>query len=1645
MIVLFCVVCWLTRVFPLFASKQLLLPLLRPPFFVLVAACEVILHDVIEIDNDDDSEDVVIIGEKVNSSSKGKTIDAVHDDHQLVKMPDYAFSLPGVNNFGSASGIASSNGFPSVSNDLINIDDSHGSEYEDDDFIDIVSEDYMDVDEYALLQKHFDNVDIPPGIEAPMTWLPPGYDIGLNKTGNSTLYDPWLHMQSSAIKGPMTPSTQSSLSLEPTNSIVQGSLVGSSNIQIKMDNVDHSSGMSFSPQLFSQSAPCKKKLVTSKIRGRTSNASLGVESSKSHCFLGNFHSKKKLSSSYNGFIDNSEAVKMPHAGEPPYWGQFKSAKKADGSSTSSHSNFIGLHGSLHPVGIDSGKPWWKISHKTKPLSTPHNNIPNHIYHPFDPLHAHPEHVFDNNWVHDSTRDGFSGTAVDSSILTISDEAKDEILRKFQSFKQFDTVEDTSDHYFVHVNSSVKQSPKNWAKKIQEEWKILQKDLPDLIFVRVYESRMDLLRAVIIGAEGTPYHDGLFFFDVFFPSSYPSVPPQVHYHSGGLRLNPNLYDCGKVCLSLLNTWSGNKNEKWLPGVSTILQVLVSIQGLILNTKPYFNEPGYARMSGSANGEKKSFQYNEDTFILSLRTMMYMIRRPPKNFEDFVVGHFCSRASDILVACKAYMEGAQVGCLVKGGVQDVDEGDKSCSERFKESLSGYMNMLVKEFAQIGAKDIEKFLPPATTLVVNNPSGVDSPVATMIMATNFLLSILFSLFTFFSFNPLSSYASQPSYKDHCASIVEDSTPTSKLSLNPFPLGDHHNGYYIGGDSIIDVGASWNRFSFYLSKRETRATQTPKLFKVVATISFRSTNTFSDGYGSYYGAHRRGYVTFKLDGFWHESSGKVCMVGIGGGFSKAGNPLNVNAVFKLNNVFNASNITSLVSGSLESLSPKKDENYFERISVLMFPKGSYNYSLDTIEVAREFSQGSDDREGLALNLNSFSFCKSPLSWGIGRLQLEYSLDCHSSKKCSISGSSGQGQLPSLMSLTGFECSLTAKKHRLRVLMEFPDIRYHLINQSFDAKTMLVGEGWWDEKNNMLSVVACHIMGMSASSLDGTHVGDCSVRLKLRFPLIWSIKNTSSIVGQIWSNKSASDPSYFKMVTFRNDEDRGVAGQGLKYEYSQLEKVNKTCPTHKPNDKGKRYPEADSRNMGFGVSVRESNKRVAWGYSEPLAVDDEFSESSLYKTSDSFSVFSNEVPDGILNINNGSLFNISYKISLSVMSSSKLGDRDSVFNLSSQRVKISAEGVYDAGLGTLCMVGCRDILSNTNTEIPVAHSVDCEILLNFQFPSLDLNDGSYIKGSIESTRKEHDPLYFKRLDLSGVAYYREAARRNVYRMDMEVIMALISTTLACACIGLQLYKVKREPNVLPFMSLIMMSILTLSYMVPLVLNFEALLTQNPNNKNWLFRNNGWLEVNETSVRLITMVAFLLQFRLLYLTWSARKSDESKKGLWIAERNTTYVTLPLYASGLLIALLVKLNKGPYQPSYWENMKSYAGLVLDGFLLPQIILNLFSNMRDNVLSCSFYFGTTFVRLLPHAYDLYRAHSDAPQDNGSYYYADPSEDFYSTAWDIAIPLGGILFAIIIYLQQRFGAHCILPHRFKGSKVYEKLPVVTESEAEKETTNM
>ncbi|KAL5541999.1 hypothetical protein UlMin_009709 [Ulmus minor] len=291
-------------------------------------------------------------------------------------------------------------------------------------------------------------------------------------------------------------------------------------------------------------------------------------------------------------------------------------------------------------------------------------------------------------------------------------AEEELVE--EPFKRFDVVSNHSDHYYVSLNVPNKGEAQDCFvnggsrvyKKIIQEWKILEKNLPDSIFVRVYENRIDLLRAVIVGASGTPYHDALFFFDLAFPSNYPLRPPLVSYRSFGFRINPNLYENGWVCLSLLNTWAGKKIERWNPSESTILQVLVSIQALVLNEKPFFNEPGSA-IFGKAFWERNSQAYNENTFLLSCKSILLLLRKPPMNFEAFVVGHFRDRANVILEACGEYANGltrvGYYGNRNDGFSSSSDSNSGSVievSRKFRESMRVIYPELVAGFRKCGA---------------------------------------------------------------------------------------------------------------------------------------------------------------------------------------------------------------------------------------------------------------------------------------------------------------------------------------------------------------------------------------------------------------------------------------------------------------------------------------------------------------------------------------------------------------------------------------------------------------------------------------------------------------------------------------------------------------------------------------------------------------------------------------------------------------------------------------------------------------------------------------------------------------------------------------------------------------------------------
>ncbi|XP_066597963.1 baculoviral IAP repeat-containing protein 6 isoform X2 [Prorops nasuta] len=210
------------------------------------------------------------------------------------------------------------------------------------------------------------------------------------------------------------------------------------------------------------------------------------------------------------------------------------------------------------------------------------------------------------------------------------------------------------HFESNMRSAGERSHPTRVKRLAQEAVTLSTALPlsysSSVFVRCDADRLDVMKVLITGPAETPYANGCFEFDVFFPPDYPNNPMLINLETTGrhtVRFNPNLYNDGKVCLSVLNTWHGRPEEKWNAHTSSFLQVLVSIQSLILVSEPYFNEPGYERSRGTATGAISSQEYNANICQATAKwAMLDQIRNPCPCFKEVIHTHFWIKRHEIV---------------------------------------------------------------------------------------------------------------------------------------------------------------------------------------------------------------------------------------------------------------------------------------------------------------------------------------------------------------------------------------------------------------------------------------------------------------------------------------------------------------------------------------------------------------------------------------------------------------------------------------------------------------------------------------------------------------------------------------------------------------------------------------------------------------------------------------------------------------------------------------------------------------------------------------------------------------------------------------------------------------------------------------
>ncbi len=129
--------------------------------------------------------------------------------------------------------------------------------------------------------------------------------------------------------------------------------------------------------------------------------------------------------------------------------------------------------------------------------------------------------------------------------------------------------------------------KGMTTRIARDFKTFYASNNPTIFMKMVDDCAENIKVLIIAPNDSVYEGCFFFFDVIL-KGYPQNPPLVKFTSPLIseRLHPNFYSCGKMCLSMINTWG---TPEWSP-ILTFEKVFMTIQSK-LDNNPITHEPGH----------------------------------------------------------------------------------------------------------------------------------------------------------------------------------------------------------------------------------------------------------------------------------------------------------------------------------------------------------------------------------------------------------------------------------------------------------------------------------------------------------------------------------------------------------------------------------------------------------------------------------------------------------------------------------------------------------------------------------------------------------------------------------------------------------------------------------------------------------------------------------------------------------------------------------------------------------------------------------------------------------------------------------------------------------------------------------------------
>ncbi|CAF3952491.1 unnamed protein product [Rotaria sordida] len=239
-----------------------------------------------------------------------------------------------------------------------------------------------------------------------------------------------------------------------------------------------------------------------------------------------------------------------------------------------------------------------------------------------------------------------------------------------------------------------------------------KDPPPGVFIAPDPDNITKIHALVVGPFDTPYEGGFFYFIIRCPPDYPIRAPRCRLMTTGnntVRFNPNLYRNGKVCLSILGTWSG---PSWSPA-QCLSSLIISIQSL-MSENPYHNEPGYEQERTSGDSKDYNEVIKHETLRVAVCEILENQNSCPKQLREVIIKQFFEFFEYYVDTCK----------------KNLDKDGQSMRDPFGEHRGAFeyssiltrLNQLKSKLENQSSSNEQSKIDSHTQKLINSTSTID-----------------------------------------------------------------------------------------------------------------------------------------------------------------------------------------------------------------------------------------------------------------------------------------------------------------------------------------------------------------------------------------------------------------------------------------------------------------------------------------------------------------------------------------------------------------------------------------------------------------------------------------------------------------------------------------------------------------------------------------------------------------------------------------------------------------------------------------------------------------------------------------------------------------------------------------------------------